>query len=83
MSRYISNLIQELENKRAPYIKYIMRSEHNENNNSGYAYLPSGRCNTHYLVDGRYIKEGLAFSLSKSATVSYFYVYSKDGKRLN
>jgi hypothetical protein len=78
MSRYINNLNKKLDILLSKFKDDIVSTEHNPYNQSGYAYLASGRCNTHLLKDGSYIKEGLSFSSSKAATMPYFCHYSKD-----
>lgn len=83
MSRYISGLHKKLDNLLYKFKGDIVSTEHNPYNQSGYGYLASGRCNTHILKDGSYIKEGLSFSSSKASSVTYFYHYSKDGELIN
>lgn len=83
MSRYINNLYKKLDHLLSKFKDDIVSSEHNPYNQSGYAYSPSGRCNTHVLKDGSYIKEGLSFSSSKAASMPYFYHYSKDGELIS
>lgn len=56
----------------------IIKTDENPRNNSGYAYLSSGRENTHYLKNGNTITEGLSFIPSKAATLPYLTVRNND-----
>ena len=81
MSAYITNIIKNLD---ALLTKFKIVSTEIKDNNHGYGYLPSGRCNIHTLEDGTKICEGLSFSPSKAATIGYFYHNENDGEtRIN
>lgn len=79
MLSYMQRINKELDDLLEPFVRYKMSSSHNENNNSGYGYLSSSRCNTHTLSDGSYIKEGISFSAAKGASVPYFCHYDSQG----
>ena len=80
---HFTRLCNNLDVLLSTYQKEIVVTENNDdNNNQGYGYLSSGRKRKHILKDGRIIKEGLSFSISKAKTIPYFYIYDQNEERL-